>query len=70
MYIQLKGTITWKMLILFAHKLKLLCKCVGIMATQKESRECKPNGNDSIIIPTHSTVELREPLLASDEDYQ
>ena len=40
------------------------------MATQEESSECKPNGNDSIIIPTHSTVELREPLLASDEDYQ
>ena len=58
MYIQLKGTITWKMLILFMRKLKLLCKCVGIMATQEESSECKPNGNDSIIIPTHSTVEL------------
>lgn len=67
-YIQLQGTTTWKMVILLAGKFRLLCKCVGIVPTQDEYDDCKTDGSDSITIPTHSVVELREPLLVSDED--
>ena len=67
-YIQLKGTTTWKMVILLAGRFRLLCKRIGIMPTQDEHDECKTDGSDSITIPTHSVVELREPLLVSDED--
>ena len=66
-YVQLKGMVTWKMLIAFVGKLKL-CKHVGIVSIRDE---CNHNDGDSklsINIPTYSTVELREPLLESNID--
>ena len=56
LYIQIKGTITWNKVILFAEKFKLLCKRVGTVASHNES----PDRN---IIPTSSIIELREQLL-------
>ena len=66
-YVQLKGTATWKtLIILFAGKFQLLCERVGIVPTRDEHNHDDGDGIQSVT--TYSTVELREPLLESNID--
>lgn len=67
MYVQIKKTIIWNKVILFAGKFKLLSKGAGIAGSHNKSPDGDVSNN---IIPTSSIVELRESLLElSSEDY-